>query len=77
MYSDNVCILFGGSNGLKKHNDLFELNLDSLEWNKINFDGLSPSGRFGHSAVIDNDLMYVFGGWDGANTLNDLWIYKI
>jgi hypothetical protein len=34
-----ICILFGGSNGVKKHNDLFELHLDKLEWKKISFDG--------------------------------------
>lgn len=31
-----------------------------------------PSFRFGHTAVVHNTLMYVFGGWDGTETLDDL-----
>jgi hypothetical protein len=31
-----------------------------------------PKLRFGHTAVVHGKYMYVFGGWDGNVTLNDL-----
>jgi hypothetical protein len=31
--------------------------------------------RFGHTAVVHKNFMYVFGGWDGNITLNDLNVY--
>ena len=34
-----------------------------------------PNLRFGHTAVVHNNFMYVFGGWDGNVTLNDLNIF--
>ncbi len=32
-------------------------------------------GRHGHTAVVAGGLMYVFGGHDGGDFLNDLWKY--
>jgi hypothetical protein len=34
---------------------------------------IHPSARFGHSQVVFEDKVYLFGGWDGKYTLNDLW----
>lgn len=34
-----------------------------------------PKLRFGHTAVVRKNCMYVFGGWDGKVTLNDLSMY--
>ena len=67
--------IFGGSNGLKKLNDFYELTLEKLESKKISLE-ICPSPRFGHSAVLFEDSMYVFGGWDGINTLNDIWQFN-
>jgi hypothetical protein len=33
--------------------------------------------RFGHTAVVNKNLMYVFGGWDGNITLNDLMAFDL
>ena len=34
---------------------------------------MQPSiARFGHTAVIHKNLMYVFGGWNGNETLSDI-----
>ena len=32
----------------------------------------SPLRRFGHSAVIYGSSMYIFGGWNGHDTMDDL-----
>ena len=38
--------------------------------------GDTPTPRYGHTAVIFKDFLYVFGGWDGTRTLNDLYQYS-
>lgn len=36
-----------------------------------------PGARFGHTAVVNGNLMYIFGGWDGHFTLNHLLIFDL
>ena len=36
-----------------------------------------PNIRFGHTAIVHKSLMYVFGGWDGTETLNHLNAYDL
>ncbi len=38
-----------------------------------------PGSRAGHSMVLDENrlIIYLFGGWDGANNLSDFWSYDI
>ncbi|KAF9467401.1 Muskelin N-terminus-domain-containing protein [Collybia nuda] len=42
-------------------------------------DGDMPSPRGGHSMCIDpiNDMIYLFGGWDGTRSLDDFWVYSV
>eukprot|EP00924_Labyrinthula_sp_SR-Ha-C_P004890 maker-scaffold_1-snap-gene-15.40-mRNA-1 protein AED:0.26 eAED:0.26 QI:0/0/0/1/0/0/3/0/526 len=69
--------IFGGYDGRLRLNDLFEFDLDSLVWTKLaQNNSYVPVSRFGHTAVVDNDDMYVFGGWDGHETLNSMWRYS-
>ena len=35
-----------------------------------------PTPRFGHSCVIFDEKMWLFGGWDGKSTLNDIWTFE-
>lgn len=34
-----------------------------------------PPGRYGHTAVVVKDLLYVFGGQGQYGSLNDLWVF--
>ena len=34
-----------------------------------------PPGRYGHTAVVHGDLLYVFGGQGQFGCLNDLWVF--
>ncbi|KAF7990606.1 hypothetical protein HCN44_000411 [Aphidius gifuensis] len=45
-------------------------------WNKLNCD--KPK-RSGHQMVLDlnNEILYLFGGWDGRQDLADLWSFDI
>ena len=36
-----------------------------------------PKIRFGHTAVVNNQYMYIFGGWDGSVTLEDLSVFDL
>jgi N-acetylneuraminic acid mutarotase len=72
----NSMYVFGGSSG-SAMNDLHELQLPSTptataRWRPIQTAGTEePRHRFCHVAVCYNDSMYCFGGYDGANRLND------
>ncbi len=57
-------------------NDLFDYNVDNGTWEKeIPLNATKPRARKGHSAVIWNGKMVVYGGETSGALLNDLWIY--
>ena len=33
--------------------------------------------RFGHSGVVHQQFLYIFGGWDGIATLSDLVMFDM
>ncbi|KAI8967128.1 Muskelin N-terminus-domain-containing protein [Mycotypha africana] len=50
------------------------------QWmNATNDDGDAPCARGGHQMCIDveNDKIYLLGGWDGTRELADFWCYHI
>jgi len=54
-------------------NDLLRLDLNRLRWSAdrtLSREG--PEGRFCHVACVDKGKMYVFGGHNGDDRLNDL-----
>ncbi len=62
----NFMLVFGGctSSGYKdSRNDLYVLNLETLEWKKPRLSGNVPSPRHGHSlTAIDDNRVALFGG---------------
>lgn len=42
-------------------------------------DGDVPPPRGGHAMCMDstNELIYLFGGWDGRKSLDDFWVYHV
>lgn len=55
------------SNG--RFNDLRELQLKDKRWSQVSVRSQVPRNRFGHTAVVYGHSMYIFGGWDGHDTL--------
>merc|ERR1712023_29800 len=55
------------------------LNLTSYVWNKLTIDGPKPSGRYGHSSILYNGAMVMFGGQAAGsyNYLNDAWALNL
>lgn len=61
-------------------NPLAEMNQieeDLLSWKEIKFNGKTYSARTGHTAVLINNKIYVFGGTDETTRRNDLYSYDI
>ena len=38
---------------------------------------IEAKARFGHTSAIYKNSLYIFGGWDGGETLNDIQVYDI
>lgn len=63
LYSENKCILIGGSNLGEDNRNIYELDLKSLEWTKDNHakpDDIESIDE--HSACFYKDKIYIFGG---------------
>lgn len=83
------CIfIFGGMSTIQYNytitlnykNDLYKFNINTQEWIREKDFGDIPSQRAGHSAVVYNGSMIVFGGkqqGDEKCFLNDLYEYQI
>ena len=75
LVRDNLYI-FGGVHRKEVLGDVCKLSLESRTVTRIT-NSTGPCARFGHTAVSYQDsLMVVFGGWDGAHLLNDIWLYN-
>ena len=48
-----------------------------MQSKKLKGDGDVPLPRFGHSADSFNNLMFVFGGWNGFNTLDEVYSFSL
>lgn len=72
--------VFGGkSDNSVKLNDLWAFNLQSHHWNQvIAVDDELPETRSGHTAVMYDSIMVVFGGiYEVTKELNDVCAYSI
>lgn len=66
---DESVLVFGGkSNGYSKN--LWRLDSNSFKWQKLDYTGDGPAGVYGHSAVLHENKMIVFGGYDNEQGLS-------
>ena len=49
---------------------------DAREWMAVPVAGTPPPPRYGHSAVVEGDSMYVFGGERSSYSFNDVWAFN-
>lgn len=77
LYEGSIYV-FGGYDGKARYNDLYKFKLRNkkYEWRLVEAEGTVPLNRFGHSAVVCNDMMYVIGGWNGHDTMDDVFQYS-
>ncbi|CAO3674013.1 unnamed protein product [Rhizopus stolonifer] len=69
--------VFGGGNGPNYFNDLYVLNIDTLNWTKPKIQGKFPSPRRAHTTCLWNQKIIVIGGGDGARALADVYALDI
>ncbi|KAL4105844.1 hypothetical protein PRIC1_003900 [Phytophthora ramorum] len=69
--------VFGGRGARgEAFRDMFFFDLGAMAWLQVQWTTDCPVGRFGHAAAsVDDEKMYVFGGWDGKKSMNDLWSF--
>lgn len=73
-------VIFGGTNGSRKVNDIHVLDVRSQEWTQLECQGNPPSSRESHTAtLVGGDKLVIFGGsGEGeANYLNDLHVLDL
>lgn len=72
-------IVFGGFERGVRQNSMLSYNFENGEWDTVYPDKESamPQPRAGHSAIVHEGKMYVFGGKDEDNEkLKDLWCFE-
>lgn len=55
-------IIYGGMSGCRL-GDLWQLDIQTMQWSKPFVEGIPPLPRSLHSATLIGNKMYVFGGW--------------
>ena len=73
-------IIFGGFQQGTRTNEVSIYNFPANTWTNVTFPvgEEQPCARSGHSAVVYNGNMYIFGGKnDSSEKLNDFWSFNI
>ena len=73
---NNSIYIFGGRSQDNVFNDCFKLNLETMEWTKVETSGNIPSPRYSHTSnVINSTQLLIFGGISNSSTLyNDVYV---
>mmetsp|Transcript_23008 Transcript_23008/g.33959 ORF Transcript_23008/g.33959 Transcript_23008/m.33959 type:complete len:604 (+) Transcript_23008:356-2167(+) len=68
--------VFRGGNGREYLNDLHALDVDTYRWRLVETTGCLPQQRANHSSAYleETDELFIFGGWNGRERLNDIHI---
>lgn len=81
---ENQMFLFGGSgnnNNARNWETIYILNCDTYDWEKVcPNDALgtnTPEPRDSHACVRIGNNMYIFGGSNGENPLNDMFAFNL
>lgn len=70
--------MFGGHSGSRHLNDLHIFDTTKLEWSTPVVTGTIPPGLRGHTAnLVGGNQIVVFGGYDGRNRANDIYLFDI
>jgi uncharacterized protein YjdB len=79
--STNSLIVYGGDAGGAPFGDMFILSHangtgGTPAWTKLSPSNNGPVARSGQSATYDsqNNIMTIYGGFDGTNVLSDVWV---
>lgn len=79
---NDAMYLFGGSTA-NARNDLYSFSFETNQWSEVRpassagQAACEPCPRFCHSCQVHDNSLYVFGGYDGHQRLNDFWQFKL
>lgn len=77
LYEDTM-ILFGGYKSGTRVNDILSFKFEACKWTDLNYSGVPPCPRAGHTAVVLKNKLIVCAGTDNDNIrLNDVWIFNL
>jgi len=71
VYTDQYLLIFGGSSHSTCFNDLYLLDLQTLEWSQPDAQGAHITPRSGHAGAMIDENWYIVGGGDNANGSTD------
>ena len=77
--SEEIIYIYGGINSEGHYlDDMWSFNIKDYFWNKIEIKGEIPKARCGHSCLIQDNILYIFGG-KTANIfeVNEFWTFDI
>ncbi|KAJ3476527.1 hypothetical protein NLI96_g11094 [Meripilus lineatus] len=76
---DRRLVVFGGGEGPVYRNDVYILDTMTRRWTQPRFppDAPVPPPRRAHTAVFYRNKVWVFGGGNGTQALNDLWTLDV
>ncbi|KAI0077640.1 galactose oxidase [Panus rudis PR-1116 ss-1] len=76
---DRRLVVFGGGEGPVYRNDVYVFDTVTRRWQRPVFpeDMELPPARRAHTAVLYKNKVWVFGGGNGAQALNDLWTLDV
>jgi N-acetylneuraminic acid mutarotase len=77
MHQSKMYIVGGYSSQQGYRNDMITYDLETKQVSKIECKGSVPQGRSAHTAVVYNNDIYVFGGWNGGASNNEFFRYNI
>lgn len=74
----NKLYVYGGYSGSERLGDMYCFDYDTNHWSQVDCDhGEVPSGRSSLVAQVHNNYLYIFGGYNGSNVLNDFYKFRL
>ena len=74
----NKMYCYGGYSGHERLADMFAYDFETHHWSQIDCTvGDAPSGRSSLVAQVYDNCLYVFGGYNGSNVLNDFYKFRL
>ncbi|CAB9505827.1 RCC1 and BTB domain-containing protein 2 [Seminavis robusta] len=79
--NDILTLWFGGyGGGTGRLDDFWSFDFESRIWEEVQVESVEKPGCRENNGVVisdSSDSIYLFGGYDGGNWLNDLWKFDI
>mmetsp|Transcript_7679 Transcript_7679/g.7086 ORF Transcript_7679/g.7086 Transcript_7679/m.7086 type:complete len:306 (+) Transcript_7679:36-953(+) len=78
---DNKVYIFGGHGGVNyqrlAYNDLYSLDLDTQQWERLDPVNNPPDPRGGHSMFAIGRMIYIYGGWNSESQYNNIIMFDL